>query len=127
VTDQTFGDPTMRGYWDAARRHELVAQHCADCGAWQFYARPFCLSCWSDDVRWEVTGGVGSVYSRTTVHRKIVPHLDPPYVVGIVELDEGVRLLSNLVGDCPIGARVTVAWRERDDGLPPTSIFEALQ
>lgn len=125
MTETAYGDPTMAPYWEAARRHELAAQLCEQCGAWQFYPRPFCLECWSDSVRWAPTAGTGTVYSATTVHRRIVPHLDPPYIVGIVELDEGPRLVTNLVGgDCPIGARVTVRWREREDGLPPVPEFE---
>jgi uncharacterized OB-fold protein len=124
VTEFQHGDPTMRPYWEAAQRHELVAQHCGDCDSWQFYGRPFCLECGSDNVVWSVVAGTGFVYSTTTVHMKVVPHLDPPYAVGIVVLDEGPRLLTNFVeGDCNIGARVAMRWREREEGLPPIPVF----
>jgi uncharacterized OB-fold protein len=125
MTDLAHGDPTMHGFWEAARRHELVAQHCGSCDAWQLYARPFCLACLSDDVSWRPTSASGTIYSRTIVRRQIVPHLEPPYTVGIVELDEGPRLLTNFVGgECHIGARVKLRWREREDSLPPMPIFE---
>jgi uncharacterized OB-fold protein len=124
VTEGTYGDPTMRPYWEAARRRQLAAQHCRICGTWQLYARPFCLACGSDDVVWEATSGLGTIYSMTTVHRKVVADLDPPYKVAIVELDEGPRLATNVEGNaCAIGARVEVIWRERDGGLPPVPVF----
>ena len=86
----------------------------------------FCLACDSDDIEWTKSAGTGTVYSATTVRMKVAPDLVPPYVVAIVELDEGPRMLTNVVGgDCPIGQRVRVTWKERTDA-PPLPLFEPI-
>ena len=118
-----FGDPLRAPYWEAAGRHELVVQRCADCGAHQLYARPYCIRCSSDAIAWVPASGLGTIHSQTTVHLKVIPELDPPYVVALVRLDEGPLLTTNLVGPpCAIGTRVQVTWRDRD-GKPPLPVF----
>jgi uncharacterized OB-fold protein len=117
-----YGDALNAPFWEAARRRELVLQHCGACGAHQLYARPFCLACGSDTVGWVAARGTGVVYSVTTVRMAFSQDHEPPYAVGLVELDEGVRVLTSLPGGCPIGARVQVAWKERDPD-PPLPVF----
>jgi hypothetical protein len=117
LSSVAYGDALTAPFWDASVRRELVLQRCRACGAWQFYPRPFCLRCDGDELEWAAAAGTGTVYSLTTVHLQVTPDLGPPYVVAIVELDEGPRLLANIVGGrCAIGDRVAVAWRARDDG-----------
>lgn len=117
------GDALTRAFWDAAVRRVLVLQRCDRCNAHQFYPRPFCLSCGGTSLQWAEATGTGTVYSLTTVHMSIRPDLPAPYVVALIDLDEGPRLLTHLVGpECRIGDRVRVAWRTRD-GLPPLPVF----
>jgi uncharacterized protein len=119
-------DPTTAPFWRAAREHRLVVQRCTDCGAHQFYPRPFCLACFGLAVEWVEASGRATVYAKTTVRIPVVEELTPPYVVAIVTLDEGPRLTANLVGDeAEIGDRVGVTWRERTD-LPPLPVFQRL-
>jgi uncharacterized OB-fold protein len=121
-----LADPLMAPYWEAATEHRLIVQKCADCGQHQFYPRPFCLQCQSDDVIWVEAAGTGTVYSRTTTHIAVLPDLPPPYVVALVELDEGPRLVTNIVdGDAAIGERVVLSWRDRADG-PPLPVFRPI-
>lgn len=121
--DPAYGDPLTAPFWEAAGRHELVLQHCGDCGHWQFYPRPFCLACLSDNVGWQPASGTGTVYSQTTVHIQIAPEFTPPYTVAVVELDEGPRMTATIVnGETSIGERVRIAWQERDDA-PPLPVF----
>jgi hypothetical protein len=123
ATAPAYGDPLTAPFWEAAARGVLVVQRCRVCGRHQFYPRPYCLACQSDEVAWVAASGRGTVYSMTTVHMEIAPEFPPPYVVAIVELDEGPRLLTNIVGGpCRIGDRVRVTWRERD-GAPPLPLF----
>ena len=123
-TNQPFGDPISEPFWEGARQHRLLIQCCQDCSSFQFYPRPFCILCDSDRVDWVESKGVGTVYSLTTVVRKILPDFEIPYMVAIVELNEGPRLLSSVVSDsCDIGDPVRVAWRERE-GKPPLPVFE---
>ena len=98
-------------------------QRCRGCGAHQFFARSFCLSCRGDDLEWVRASGYGTVYSMTTVHRQVSPDFPVSYVNALVTLDEGPRLLTTLVGaPCAIGARVRVTWKERA-GAPPLPMF----
>ncbi len=120
-----YGDPLTLPYWQAAERHVLMIQHCSDCGHYQFYPRPFCLLCESDHVEWVESKGKGVVYASTTVHLSVSTGVEPPYQVVLVELDEGVRLLANIVeGNCDMADRVEVTWRQRE-GLPPLPVFRA--
>lgn len=119
-----YGDALTAPYWAAARRKELALQRCTACGAVQFYPRPFCLACQSDDVEWVPAGGGGVVYSMTTVRIQIAPEFEPPYIVALVELDEGPRILTNILGACEIGQRVRLAWKDRG-AVPPLPVFEA--
>lgn len=119
-------DPTHAEFWAAAEQRKLTIQRCSSCDHFQFYGRPFCLRCQSDAVRWVAARGTGVIYSQTRVHRTWVPEFTPPYIVALVELDEGVRMLTNIVnGEPAIGERVRVTWRARD-GLPPLPVFEPL-
>ena len=123
----SYGDPISAPFWEAAARRELMIQRCRCCASYQFYARPFCILCDSDDVEWVAAKGTGTVYSMTTVRRKLLPGFDPPYIVAIVELDEGSRMLTNITSKfCRIGSRVRVAWKDRDDA-PPLPVFETIE
>jgi uncharacterized OB-fold protein len=105
-----------REFWEGCARHELLLQHCRACGRVQFYPRTLCKECWSTDLEWVPSDGLGSVYSFTVVHRPPSPAFESivPYVVALIELDEGVRMLSHVVGtppdDVQIGQRVRVAF-----------------
>jgi uncharacterized OB-fold protein len=121
-------DPTTESFWSSAREGRLLIQRCRACRRYQFYPRPFCLVCDSEEIDEIPASGLGTVYSRTTVHLDAAPELGlkPPYIVAIVELDEGPRLLTNLTSDaCRIGTRVQVVWRPRG-GQPPVPVFGPL-
>ena len=131
VTDHTSidrnADPTTAPFWEAVRRFELVIQHCRICQTHQFYPRSVCLTCFGVDLEWVPASGLGVVYSQTTVRVNVVPEWIPPYVVGVVILDEGVRMTAHLVGKASqIGDRVRVAWRQRP-GKSPLPVFEPLE
>ena len=116
---QPYGDPMTYPFWEAAERHELLIQHCPQCNSYQFYPRPFCLSCNASNIEWEEVNGSATIYSITTVQIQIAPQFNPPYVVAVIELDEGPRMLTNIEGNKPaIGDRVKLAWPEREDAPP---------
>jgi hypothetical protein len=112
--------PVSRPFWDACARHELVLQRCAACSAAVFYPRPGCPACGSTRLEWEPASGSGTLYSytvaRRATHRKLADRV--PYVIAIVELDEGPRLTSTVVGTdvdaLTIGARLQVDF-ENDE------------
>lgn len=123
-SDLGAADPTTEPFWQACAEGRLTVQHCKNCGAHQFYPRPFCLACESTSLEWVDVTGAGTIYSLATVRMLVTPDLSPPYLLAIVELDEGPRLLTNIVAEtASIGDRVSVRWRQRGGGLPPLPVF----
>ena len=90
--------PASLPFWEAARRHELKLQHCANCEAFVYYPRYRCPTCFSETLEWRPVSGRGKVYSYTVVRRASTRSFgDGPYVLAIVELDEGPRITTNIV------------------------------
>jgi len=110
-------DEESRGYWEALARHELYLQRCRDCGTLRFYPRALCPSCLSSTVEWVRASGRGTVYTFTVTHQNQAPGFreELPYVLAIVELAEGVRMMTNIVGCAPDAVRV---------GMPVEVVFE---
>jgi hypothetical protein len=107
----------MAPFFEAARRRELVVQRCGGCGTLRFPARVICSRCLGRDAGWVPVSGRGTVFSYAVMHQAAHPGFaaEVPYAVVVIELAEGVRLLSNLV-DCPLD-RIHV-------GLPVTVVFD---
>lgn len=91
-----------RPFWEATRRGELMVQKCGDCGRHIFYPRQSCPFCFGEKLGWVEVSGRGVIYSSTVVMANAPSAFaaDVPYVVAVISLDEGVRMLSNIV-DCP--------------------------
>ncbi|MBI4338262.1 MAG: OB-fold domain-containing protein [Chloroflexi bacterium] len=104
-----------RPFWEGCQRHELLLQQCSRCG-YRRYASPLCPQCWSPEHQWVKACGRGVVYTWIVVHQRYhrAFEKDLPYNVTIVELEEGPRLMTNLVGirneDIRPGLPVEVAW-----------------
>jgi uncharacterized OB-fold protein len=98
-------DEVNRPYWEAARRHELLLQKCQECGHYRYPPGETCPFCLSDRLEWVKANGRGTVYTWTVFHQVYHPAFEKniPYAVVAVELDEGPRLLTNLV-NCKIEA-----------------------
>ncbi len=96
-------EETSRPFWEAARRHELVMPRCKRCSNLFFYPRELCPHCLSSDIEWQKVSGRGRLYSYTIIYQPGNPafNADVPYIYAMVQLDEGPRIISNLV-DCPI-------------------------
>jgi uncharacterized OB-fold protein len=97
-----------RPFWEGCKRHELVLQRCQDCRAWEYYPRALCRACHSARLSWEPVSGQGTIYSYTVCHRPAGPAFagDVPYVVALIELAEGPRMVSNIVTDDPDAVRI---------------------
>lgn len=99
-------------FWEHAENGELLFQHCLACGLNQLYPRGVCRRCWSDDLGWVAAAGTGTVWTVTVIHKPSHPAWadEAPYAVAIVELDEGPRLTTRVLGCAPedviVGARV---------------------
>ena len=111
-------DEESKGFWEGCQRHELHVQQCRDCGALRYYPRALCPRCLSDDTSWVLSSGRGTVYTYTVTYQNQAAGFrdELPYVLAYVELDEGVRLLTNIVGCAPetvsIGMPVEVCFED---------------
>ena len=113
--------PDTQFFWDGVREHRLLIQRCCGCGALRHPPRPMCPRC--NSVVWDTveSAGRGAVFSFVMPHHPQYPWFEYPYIVALVDLDEGTRIVSNLVGvapdDATIGMRVEVGYEHFDDGL----------
>lgn len=102
------------GFWSAADAGRLVIQRCASCGRYHHPPRPMCPRCHSVEHTWVDAAGTGTVYSWSALHHPQHPAFDYPVLAALVELDEGVRLVTNLIDIEPsavaIGMPVEVAF-----------------
>ena len=112
---------TSRPFWEGVRARELRLQRCRDCDKHIFYPRAICPFCLSERLEWVTASGKGKVYSYTVVRRAMHPAFqeDVPYVLAIVELDEGPRLTTNVVGVEPEEVRVDMRVRAAYDDVTP--------
>ncbi|MSQ42341.1 MAG: Zn-ribbon domain-containing OB-fold protein [Dehalococcoidia bacterium] len=100
--------PETQEYWDGLKRHELRIQRCRDCSRHYFYPRPFCPHCYSRNVEWTTVSGKGKLHTFVINYRPARGfESDVPYVIAIVELDEGARMMTNLINVQPDPQHVT--------------------
>lgn len=117
-------DDESKPYWDGLKDEKLYIQYCGDCHQYIFYPRMLCPHCFSEKINWHESYGTGKIYSFTVVHQAFGPFKDEaPFVVGIIELDEGVRMMTRILGekeqiaiDKPVS--VVFTWVENDLVLP---------
>ena len=111
--------PAMAPFFEAARRKELVVQRCQRCGALRFPARDRCSACLAREAEWVPVSGRGKIFSFAVMHQVYHPGFasEVPYAVVLVELEEGPRLVSNVVGYPPGELRV---------GMPVEVVFDAV-
>ncbi|MGU3498685.1 Zn-ribbon domain-containing OB-fold protein [Mycobacterium sp. C31M] len=124
-------DPDSAPFWEAIARRELLLPYCPACDAAFFYPRPHCPTCFGDELSWRPYPGTGVVHSYTVVRRAPGPAFAPlvPYVVALLDLDGGARMMGNVVVDDPddmrIGAAVVLDFTvvEREDGEVVLPLF----
>jgi uncharacterized OB-fold protein len=101
-------------FWEGAKRHELMIQECSDCGYKNYPPTLYCPRCLSSNLKWVKASGKGRVHSYTVVYEYPPPGFKTPYIIALIDLEEGVRMLSNIVDcspeDVKIGMPVEVAF-----------------
>lgn len=111
-----------QGFWDATKESKLVLQWCKDCDRVIHYPRDACPSCLRTNLEWRPSSGKGEVYAFSVMHRAGSPMMQDqvPYVVGLVELEGGARMMTNIVGvdheKVKVGMPVQVKWEPMSDG-----------
>ena len=114
-------DPVSAPFWEAAKEGRLQIQRCQACGAYVFYPREVCSECLAPELEWVHVSGKGTLYSFTIARAPTHPAFsdDVPYVIAIVELEEGPRITTNII-DCPeekirIGMALQATFPQVDD------------
>ena len=119
------GEDVNGEFYQFCKQHELCFQRCQDCGAWRHMPRESCAACGSFNWRWERSSGKGQVFSWTVIHRAMHPGFAPdvPYATVVIELAEGVRLVSQVLDLAPeqlyVGLPVEVVF---DDVTPEVTL-----
>lgn len=108
-------------FWEGVEAGELRVQQCASCGHRRHPSAPCCPNCNSFDWDHVAVSGRGEVYSYVVMHHPLVPPFDAPYTVAVIELDEGERIVSQLIdiepADVEIGLPVEVDFVDVDPDL----------
>ncbi len=101
-------EPETQEFWDAAKRGQLMLGKCNGCHRIHYYPRPMCPHCWSEDVVMTPASGRGVIYTYSTVFVNDLPPFKErlPYVAASVELEEGVRVSTNIVDCAPKDLRI---------------------
>jgi len=113
--------PWSEGFWKGTKQHKLLIQECDDCKAKIFYPRKYCPECWSASLGWSEASGKAKVYAHTTMMDMVEPKFweDLPYVLALVDLEEGVRMMTRIVEcdpeDVTIGMDVEVVFEDISD------------
>ena len=117
-------DAQTAPFWNAVTAGRLDVQRCQSCGRHVFYPRSLCPHCGGVDLEWVTVSGRGMVYSFTVVHRAPAEfEPEAPYVVALVELEEGVRMLTRLIDVDPAAVSVAMPVEVALSGEPRLPYF----
>ena len=112
-------------FWEATKRGELSIQRCKDCRNEMFPPRLYCTSCMSQNTEWVKASGKGKIYSYSVAYEypptRVARFLSVPYIIALVDLEEGVRMITTIVGckpeDVKIGSDVEVEFQDIGEGV----------
>ena len=116
-------DEASQPFFDATLRGELLLQRCGTCGRWTWPVKVRCIDCFADALHWEAASGHGTLYSFTLVHQLVHPGFkdETPYNLAQVDLDEGVRIFTAIVGvpndELTVGMRVEAVFIAASDHI----------
>ncbi len=119
-------DNLAQHFWTGCNEGELRLQRCAECNHVQFFPRSHCLKCSGDRVDWQVSKGIGTIYSVTRVERAPTDEFRAlsPYSIALVDLDEGIRLMAHAHPALKIGDQACVTFFNHNNRALPR--FEPL-
>jgi uncharacterized OB-fold protein len=125
------GDTDAKPFWESCARHAMALQRCDACGRFRYPPRPVCPHCTSDRATWTPVAGTGTVYVQLGVYPRVTaPSNDAPpepFSLTMIELDEGVRMWSNVLAApdaVRIGDRVRITYADVEGGTLPRFTLE---
>jgi uncharacterized OB-fold protein len=116
-------NPDTSEFWGSCKKHQLLVQRCDSCHSYRYPPGPICPKCLSLDATWTKISGRGEVYTFCIARVPLRPGFEPdiPYTVGVIDLEEGVRMVSNIVDcrpeDIKIGMKVMVTFDDVTDEI----------
>ena len=110
-------DPVTKPFWDSLKARAIQLQRCQSCQKFVYYPRALCPGCLSSNLAWTPVSGRGVLHAFTIPNRHPNRAFQPPYVVALVELEEGVRMMSNLIGVDPTPEAVKI-------GMPVEIVYD---
>jgi uncharacterized OB-fold protein len=112
-------DPVTRPFWDSLKAHAMQLQKCGDCGRHVFYPRAVCPHCFSKNLAWTPASGRGRLHTFALSYQPPSQAFagEVPYIIALVELEEGVRMMSTLVGVPPDPEKVRI-------GMPLEIVYD---
>lgn len=110
-------DEESRPWWEAVQRHELYVQKCRNCGDLRYHPRALCTNCMSSRTEWVRCKGTGKIYTFTVTNQNQAAGFRDslPYVMAWVEVDEGLKMLTNIVDCAPEQVKI---------GMPVEAVFD---
>ena len=114
-------DPDSKTYWEAAKSNKLMIQHSIDTNEYFLYSKQLTNAQDSNNIEWKEVSGLGEIYSYTVIHASAGPAFanEVPYVVASITLNEGARIISNIItnniDDISIGDKVKTIFDKQDD------------
>jgi len=129
-----FPEPDSEPFWEATKQHKLIYQTCNECKEVIFFPRRHCTNCGSLNSSWLESRGEGSVYTYSVIMQSRHPAFKDlgAFAIGYIDLDEGFRMMSNIVGvndpvkDIHCGMRVKVHWEDQGEDAVSLPMFEPL-
>jgi uncharacterized OB-fold protein len=126
-----FPEPDTQPFWDATKRHELTYQTCDNDSSIIFPPQRHCTRCGSTSTTWHTSKGEGTVYAFSVIRQNRNPAFKDlgAYAVGYIDLDEGFRMMSGIVGvadptkEIKVGQRVKVSWEDQLDSEISLPLF----
>ena len=127
-----FPEQDSEPFWEATKNHELIYQTCGHCDEIIFYPRRHCPGCGSSNTSWHKSRGEGAIYTFSVIMQSRNPAFKElgAYAVAYVDLDEGFRIMTNIVGvkdptnDIECGMRVKVRWEDQGTDGVSLPMFE---
>lgn len=108
--------PLSQPFWKATKEGRLVIQRCTQCGEYVWTPQMACRKCLTETLEWKQVSGRGTIHTFTVMHRAANPAFKAPYTIVVVDLEEGPRILSDLIGidpkDVRIGMPVEVSFED---------------
>jgi uncharacterized OB-fold protein len=109
--------PESKPFWDACRDGKLVLQHCKSCGEVNWFPRGLCRFCAADNFEWVASNGRGTVYSFSVITRASDSGIPTPYVLALVDLEEGPRLMTHIIECAPATVAIDMPVEVRFQAL----------